>query len=185
MKKILALATVVMMLLISVVPAFALDPVISPTGVPEYKVDVVPSQGGTGDYEFTTTIQEDGTQNVHIWPKPVPGYKFDHWEIEGEYFTNGTPTSPELDITITSDIVIHPVYSIDPSNPPTDPTQQGDTTAPVYPTKPGTSTAPATVKPDVNPVSPQTGSNDFFAYTVILLCVPACAFAVLKLVKSK
>lgn len=56
MKKTIAVLFAVMMMLLSVVPAFAAA---SPEpSTFKYKVEIIPTEGGDGDYKFTTGIDK-------------------------------------------------------------------------------------------------------------------------------
>lgn len=161
MKKVISAAVVVLMLFISVIPTFA---AVSPQSTTyKYTVEVIPSTGGDGQYEFTTNIDKDGNQHVHLTPKPKPGYVFDHWVIDGKYVTNDELTKGDIDLIISGDIKVTPYYR-----------------------KAGSSTVETgTVHKDNTGTSPKTGSNDFIPYAVIILSVAACGAVVVKLVKSK
>lgn len=158
MKKIVSIVFAIMLIALSVVPAFA---AVSPTA-PTYKytVEIIPTEGGDGSYEFTSSIDENGNQNVHITPKPNPGYKFDHWVIEGEYTTNDKLTDADMDLVITSDIKATPYF-----------TKDGQV-------------ATGTVNKDTGSTSPQTGANDFVPYIVMMSSVLACGVAVMLLCKT-
>lgn len=158
MKKIVSIMFAVMLVVLSAVPAFA---VVSPTASTyKYVVEIIPTEGGDGSYEFTTEIDENGEQGVHLTPKPNPGYTFDHWVIEGEYTTNDKLTDGEIDIVITSDITATPYY-----------------------TKDGT-VATGTISKDTGSTSPKTGASDAVPYVVMMLSVLACGAAVTMLVKT-
>lgn len=158
MKKIVSIMFAIMLIALSAVPAFA---AVSPTAATyKYTVEVIPTEGGDGSYEFTSDIDEDGNQHVHITPKPNPGYEFDHWEIDGDYTTEDKLTDAEMDLVITGDITVTPYYSKDGS------VQTG------------------TVSKDTGSTSPKTGANDFVPYVVMMLSVLACGAAVTMLVKT-
>ncbi len=159
MKKIITVLIAVVMIALSVVPAFA---VISPTAPDiEYVVIVIPTEGGDGSYEFTTEIDENGEQHVVIKPIPTPGYTFTHWEIEGPYTTDNKHTDEIMDLIITGDIIVTPYYEKDgvPATTPVD--------------------------TDTSDKSPQTGSSDAVVYAVMLLSLVACSVAAVKLAKAK
>lgn len=169
MKKIVAVLFAIIMVAVAAFPAFAADDsVISPvaTTSPEpttfkYSVDIIPTDGGDGSYEFTSDIDENGEQHVHIVPKPNPGYNFDHWDIDGPYKTEDKVTDAEMDLIISGDITITPYFK-----------------------KPGSTVATGTVSKDTSSTSPQTGANDVLPYAVILLSVAACGAAVVMLVRT-
>ena len=159
MKKILSVVFAVMMLVLTAVPAMAL---VSPEATYKYNVVVIPTEGGDGSYEFTTEIDENGEQHVHIKPLPNPGYTFDHWEIDGPFTTEDKFTKSEMNLIITGDITVTPYYVKDGSS----------------------QVATGTVNKDESPKSPQTGSNDVLPYAVMALSVLACGAAVVMLVKT-
>lgn len=160
MKRIVSIMFAVMLVVLSAVPAFATE---SPTAATyKYTVEIIPTGGGDGTYEFTTEIDENGEQVVHLTPLPNSGYTFDHWVIEGSYTTEGELTDGELDIVITSDIKATPYY-----------TKDGSATV-----------ATGTVSKDTGSTSPKTGANDFIPYAVMMLSVLACGAAVTMLVKT-
>ena len=169
MKKIVSVLFAVLMVAFATIPAFAAeDSVNSPvaTTAPattfKQEVDVIPTEGGDGSYEFTTDIDENGEQHVHIIPKPNPGYVFDHWEIDGSYTTTDKLTDTEMDLIISGDIKVTPYYK-----------------------KAGSSTVETgTVNKDINKTSPQTGTNDVLPYAVIMLSIAACGASVVMLVRT-
>lgn len=166
MKKVIAVMFAAIVMLFSVVPAFA---AVSPQpSTFKYKVEIIPTEGGDGDYKFTTGIDEKGEQHVFIEPIPYDGYTFDHWEITGGPFrTDSKYTDANMNIIISGDIVCTPYYRKASS---------GGTTGPV---------ATATAKKDNSTTSPKTGASDVVPYVVLVLSLAACSAAVVKLVKSK
>ncbi len=159
MKKFMAVLFAVVLIAISCVPAFA---VASPIGTYEYHVTVIPTGGGDGSYEFTSSIDENGQQKVHITPVPNQGYTFDYWVIEGSYTTDDKLTDSEMDLVITSDITVTPYFK-----------------------KASTGNTPGAVTTDKNPTAPKTGSSDLPVYTLIVLAAAVCGVSVFKLVKSR
>ena len=166
MKKVIAVMFAAIVMLFSVVPAFA---AVSPEpSTFKYKVEIIPTEGGDGDYKFTTGIDKNGEQHVFIEPIPYDGYTFDHWEITGGPFrTDSKYTDANMNIIISGDIVCTPYYRKASS---------GGTTGPV---------ATATAKKDNSTTSPKTGASDVVPYVVLVLSLAACSAAVVKLVKSK
>lgn len=161
MKKISAMLVVMLMIMISMVPAFAVE---SPQATTfKYNVIIIPSDGGDGTFEFVTDIDENGDQHVQLEPKPKPGYEFERWEIEGPYTPNGSLTDENLDITIRGDVTVIPYFK----------NAKGEIET-------------GTINIDHSPTSPQTGAaNDALPYAIIILAVAACGAAAIKLVKSK
>lgn len=166
MKKVIAVMFAAIVMLFSVVPAFA---AVSPEpSTFKYKVEIIPTEGGDGDYKFTTGIDKNGEQHVFIEPIPYDGYTFDHWEISGGPFrTDSKYTDANMDIIISGDLVCTPYYRK---------ASNGGTTGPV---------ATATAKKDNSTTSPKTGASDVVPYVVLVLSLAACSAAVVKLVKSK
>lgn len=172
MKKVISIIVCVLMVAFSTVPAFA--EVKSPGADFKYDVYMIPTEGGTGGWYFTSEINEDGQQGVHIYPIANPGYTFDHWELRGDYKADkqefpvkdlGTlakiPVLAKLDangnddeaygamnLTISSDLYCYPYF-----------------------VKTGTTeVATATANVDNGSKSPQTGFADTSAvYVVIIL----------------
>ena len=69
MKKVIAVMFAAIVMLFSVVPAFA---AVSPEpSTFKYKVEIIPTEGGDGDYKFTTGIDKNGEQHVFIEPIPM------------------------------------------------------------------------------------------------------------------
>lgn len=166
MKKVIAVMFAAIVMLFSVVPAFA---AVSPEpSTFKYKVEIIPTEGGDGDYKFTTGIDKNGEQHVFIEPIPYDGYTFDHWEITGGPFrTDSKYTDANMNIIISGDIVCTPYYRK---------ASNGGTTGPV---------ATATAKKDNSTTSPKTGASDVVPYVVLVLSLAACSAAIVKLVKSK
>ena len=164
MKKVISIVFAVMLIALSALPAFAVE-VDSPISEFEYGVTVVPypSNGGNGTYEFTTEIDEDGFQVVHLVSKPNEGFKFDHWEIEGEYTTDNKLTDAEIDVVISGDIIVKPYFvSLTPDETPT-----------------------TVVNKDTTPTSPKTGYDNTALYAILVFAAAACGFAAFKLAKSR
>lgn len=153
MKKILAVTAAVLLIALSVIPAFAanIDSPTAPHG--NYQITIVPGPGGGGDYDFVTGVDDDGNQTVHVIAKPNDGYTFTGWTIEGDYKTNGKLTDAELDLIVHGDIKLIPNYS-----------------------KNGENVTPDT-KVDNGTKSPKTG---YSASTIVALSL--CSLAVVGLV---
>lgn len=167
MKKLISVAVVVLMLVCSVVPAFAAN---SPEVTTyKYSVTIVDTTGGAGTFEYTTDVNEKGEQTIHLRPQPQEGYVFDHWVIDGAYVAEGDLTDAELDLIISGDIKITPVYVKAGSQDSTD----------------ATAATSATISEDTSKTSPQTGSNNVAPFVVIILSLAACGAVATMLVKSK
>ena len=158
MKKLLTVAIAVLVLALSVVPAFAVE---SPTAKPtSYVITFVDDDGVHGTATYETQIGEDGTQKVTISANVDSGYDFTGWVIEGSYTTNGTLDGNPLGLTISSDLT---VYTHGKKTGTTDAT---DATGSTKATTPGKKT-------DDGSKSPQTGSQDTMVYIVLGLSVAA------------
>lgn len=169
MKKFFSCIIALMMVMFAAVPAFAAsDDVKSPQGTLKYLVDVEQTNGGHGSYNISTGINENGEQVVIFTANTEEGYKFDHWEFDGKYRTDGSLNDSTLELVISSDIIATP-YFVSTSGS-TEPTQAGTTVV---------------VQKDTSPSSPQTGRNDAPLYAIILFAVAACGVATVKFVKSK
>lgn len=161
MKKVLSVCAALLIVMLSVIPAFAVDsPVAS-----SLKYDVIINQttGGNGSYEIESNINENGEEVISIIAKPNSGYTFDHWDINGAYTTNNKLTDSTMHLVITSDITATPYFKASGSS-------QVET---------------GTVNQDHSGTSPQTGYNDFVPFAIILTCLAAGGFAAFRLVKSK
>ena len=111
MKKVLAILAAVIIIVVSVVPAFA-ESVDSPTPTKaNYQITIIQTEGGTGSYEIKTAIDENGKQTVHFSAKPNEGYKFSNWEFACVYTALGAMTDSELDLVIESDIKATPHFT--------------------------------------------------------------------------
>ncbi len=160
MKKTVSIIFAVLLIALSAFPAFAVD---SPqASTYRYDVEVVPTVGGIGTYNYIGGINENGEEEVQLSATPNAGYIFDHWEISGPYRTNDSLTDGDITIFISGDAKATPYFK-----------KQGSSTVET-----------GTVNKDGSGTSPQTGSNDFIPYAVMLLSVATCGAAVLKLVKS-
>lgn len=158
MKKLIAIAAVLLIIAVSIVPAFAAN-VDSPTATSaNYQITIVPGPGGGGSYEFTSDVDDNGNQTVHVIAKPNEGYTFTGWTIEGDYTTNGKLTDKELDLTIHGDIKLIPNYSKNGENTSTD------------------------TKVDTGTKSPKTG---YSASTIVALSVASLAVVGLIILAKK
>lgn len=109
MKKTLAILVAVLLIALSVTPAFA---VISPKPtMANYQITIIPGPGG-GSYDFSykTPVDDDGSQTVHFTAKPDDGYKFVGWTFEGDYTALGNLTDAEIDLLVKSDIKAYPKF---------------------------------------------------------------------------
>lgn len=160
MKKLFSAFIAVLIVVISMVPAFA---VVSPQATTrKYQVIVIPPAGGDGSVVYESDIDDEGNEHIKVEATPDPGKEFDHWEIEGPATPNGSLTDPKLDITVFGDVKITPVFK----------DKNGQLVT-------------GTVNVDTSGKSPQTGANDAIPFAIIFLSVAACATAGVMLVKSK
>lgn len=157
MKKICAIALAVVMMIFTVVPAFA---AISPSASIEYDVVIENTEGGKGSY--TTEILEDKKTAI-LTATPKDGYEFAYWVIDGKYtIISGNLKSAVLTVILGSDIVATPHF-----------------------TKNGTE-ATVKVSQDPKPVSPQTGDFSFYYIGIFALAFVVMFGAVgIKLATSK
>lgn len=161
MKKLLTVAIAVLVLALSVVPAFAVE---SPTAKPtSYVITFVDDAGVHGTATYETQIGEDGTQKVTISANVDSGYNFTGWVIEGSYTTDGTLDGNPLGLTISSDLT---VYTHGKETGTTDSTGATGATGSTKATTPGKKT-------DDGSKSPQTGSQDTMVYIVLGLSAAA------------
>lgn len=164
MKKFISIAIALMIIMISAVPAFAVQ---SPQATVKYHVVVVPSGGGDGSYEFTTDIDEKGDQHVIIKPKPDDGYELKDWDITGDYTIVKRYPDGSIEIIIRGDIKCTPHYV----------KKTPGATNVEEPTK--------AVVSDTSKTSPQTGNNNVAVVVTFLLALSAVAVVSTKVVKAK
>lgn len=125
MKKICAIVLAVVLMVFTVVPAFAS---ISPIPPVEYDVVIENTEGGKGSY--TTELLEDKKHAILV-AHPKDGYKFSHWVIEGDYtIIDGSLTSEQITVLLNSDIVATPHFVSDGKKPATVPDQDHGSTSP-------------------------------------------------------
>ncbi len=107
MKKIFAVLMAVMLMIFTVVPAFAAH-VISPDVTGEYDIIINNSVGGTGSY--TSEIIE-GKKYITLTADTKDGFVFTHWEIDGEYeIVEGSLKDEEIVIILKGDCEATPNY---------------------------------------------------------------------------
>lgn len=109
MKKTFAILIAAVLIILSVVPAFA---VVSPQPTTaNYQIIIIPGPGGGSyDFDYKTPVDDDGTQIIHVSAKPQDGYKFTGWTIEGDFTPLGKLTDAELDLIIRGDIKATPNF---------------------------------------------------------------------------
>ena len=109
MKKTLTILVAVLLIALSVTPAFAVESP-KPTTA-NYQITIIPGDGG-GSFDFTykTPVDDDGSQTVHFTAKPDDGYEFAGWTFEGDYTILGDPSNPEIDILAKGDVKAYPKF---------------------------------------------------------------------------
>ena len=84
MKKFLAVAAAILLIDLSVMPAFA-DSVQSPTAKPTgYAVHLTGAEHGSAAYSYTSEIGSDGKQGIRLTAVPEAGYELARWDITGD-----------------------------------------------------------------------------------------------------
>ena len=181
MKKLFTVALAVLVIALSVLPAFAVE---SPTAKPNsYVITFIDDNGVKGSATYETEIGEDGTQKVTISANVSDGYDFTGWVIEGSYTTNGTMDSNPLGLTISSDLTVytHAKAKGDTTPTGTGTTDATDATGTTKTTTPGGGSTPGSggKTADNGSKSPQTGSNDSVVYIVLGLSAAALVAGVI------
>ena len=167
MKKVLTIAVAVLLIAVSVMPAFAAG-VDSPGATKaNYVIHIIgDGEGGHVVNEYKTDVDENGKQTVVITGIPDEGYEFTGWEIEGDYVPQGDMTDAELELIISGDIDVKPNFKK---------TSTDDTTATTE-----TKAVPTEKKViDDGSKSPQTGSSDGFAYAILIVSLIALSAVVI------
>ena len=170
MKKVLAILAAVIIIVVSVVPAFA-ESVDSPTPTKaNYQITIIPGDGGGEfNFEYKTPVNDDGTQTVHFSADPDDGYKFAGWTFEGDYTLLGDPSNPEIDVLTKGDIKAYPKFVKIGS---------GDD-------KGNSSTNKTPEKVDTSSKSPKTGSADYVYAGIALVALMGLLFASKKFFYKK
>ena len=157
MKKFCAILMAVVLMIFTMVPAFA---AISPKPGLEYDVIIENTEGGKGSY--TSEILEN-KKYVTLIADAKDGYKFSHWIIDGKYvIIEGTLSDPEFNIQINSDIVAKPIFD-----------------------KIGGGSADGDIDQDHSSTSPQTGDFSHYIFLIAGLLVAALAVSTVKLSTSE
>lgn len=182
MKKVISILAAVLIISLSVIPAFA-ESVESPSPTKaNYNVVVIPTDGGTATYTYDTEVKDDGTQTVTIHAVPDEGYEFVRWDIEGATPRGGTPEDPDLTFLIGADITVTPHF-VKSGEAETQPTKGGDEKGT---TPEGGKPSPSGDKNyvDGGSKSPQTGSNDVVTFAVLSVVALALVSTVVIAKKS-
>lgn len=172
MKKVLTIAIAVLLIAVSVMPAFAAN-VDSPDATKaNYVVHIIgDDEGGHVVKEYKTDVDEDGKQTVVITGIPDEGYEFTGWVIDGDFVPQGDLTDAELELIISSDIDVKPIFK------KTSTDNTSDTT--------DTKVVPTEKKViDDGSKSPQTGSSDGTVVAILIVSVLALG-AVLIVAKRR
>ncbi len=161
MKRFLALTVAALMLVFTMIPAFAADKNPSPTKPVSYNVIIHNNNGGTGTY--TMEVDEDG-QHATLIAHPKKGYEFIGWKIKGKYtLLSGDLTDKEILVLLGSDIHVYPQFKKKDS---------GSTTS--------TSINSSTVSPKTN-----DNNSVFFFVTFIVLLVAVMGALGVKIASGK
>ena len=167
MKKTFAILIAVLLIAVSVMPAFAVDSP-KPTTA-NYQITIIPGDGGgTFNFEYKTPVNDDGTQTVHFSADPDDGYKFAGWTFEGDYTLLGDPSNPEIDVIAKGDIKAYPKF-----------VKAGDKNK----SDNGTDKTPDKV--DTSSKSPKTGSADYVYAGIALIALMGLLFASKKFFYKK
>lgn len=183
MKKVISILAAVLIISLSVIPAFA-ESVESPSPTKaNYNVVVIPTEGGTATYTYDTEVKDDGTQTVTIHAVPDEGYEFVRWDIEGATPRGGTPEDPDLTFLIGADITVTPHF-VKTGEAETQPATKGGDEKGTTPEggKPSPSGDKSYV--DGGSKSPQTGSNDVVTFAVLSVVALALVSTVVIAKKS-
>ena len=166
MKKVLAILAAVIIIVVSVVPAFA-ESVDSPTPTKaNYQITIIPGDGGGEfNFEYKTPVNDDGTQTVHFSADPDDGYEFAGWTFEGDYTLLGDPSNPEIDVLAKGDIKAYPKFVKSGSK--------------------DTSTDKTPEKVDTSSKSPKTGSADYVYAGIAFVALIGLLFASKKFFYKK
>lgn len=160
MKKTLSILVAVIVLALSVTPAFAAP---SPTASKEYNIIVHNNKGGSGTY--TTKVDKDG-KHATIVAHPKNGYEFVKWIIKGKYkIEKGDLNSKKLRLLLKSNVEATPVFKK---------------------IKTGSTTTGSPVSVNRSSTSPKTGDNTmYFVIGISAAAVLVLSALGVKLAKSK
>ena len=164
MKKTFAILIAVLLIAVSVMPAFAVDSP-KPTTA-NYQITIIPGDGGGEfNFEYKTPVNDDGTQTVHFSADPDDGYEFAGWTFEGDYTLLGDPSNPEIDVIARGDIKAYPKFvKIGSKDKGTDKTPE---------------------KVDTSSKSPKTGSADYVYAGIAFVALIGLLFASKKFFYKK
>ena len=155
MKKVISILAAVLLIALSVVPAFA-ESVDSPTAPrPNYIVTIVDVEGGSATFEYVTEVDNDGKQTIKLVATTEDGYEFTGWTIN-DVVIEGQPV---LEYVINSDVTVTPAFVKKGETKPTTPAKTDDKVV------------------DNGDKSPKTG-EDFAAYAILAVSAIALAAVV-------
>ena len=163
MKKVISILAAVLILSLSVVPAFA-ESVNSPAPTKgNYNIKIDPTDGGSATFEYESEIDEDGNQKIKVHAIPDDGFEFDGWVVDGGNVT-GDLSDPDATLKPTCK-----KKGVTPTEAPTEkkssPSDKGSHV-------------------DNGSKSPQTGSNDVVTFAVLSVVALALASAVVVAKKT-
>ncbi len=168
MKKVIAILAAVLLVSLSVMPAFAAT-VYSPEPTrANYNVVVNVVDGGSGTYTIIKVVDDNGDETIQLSAITNDGYEFTGWTVEGD--ATGDLSDPNATFVVKGDVVFTPNFKSTGVQP---------TTGKVTPTNKPTPSRDV----DKGDKSPQTGSNDAFAF--VALSVVALALVSTAVVAKK
>lgn len=169
MKKVIAILAAVILVSLSVMPAFAAT-VNSPEPTrANYNVVINVVEGGSGTYTVIKNVDENGEETIQLSAITNDGYEFTGWTLVAGDAT-GDLSDPNATFVIKSDVEFTPNFKSTGVEP---------TTSKVTPTNKPTPGKDV----DKGDKSPQTGSNDAFAF--VALSVVALALVSTAVIAKK
>lgn len=168
MKKVIAILAAVLLVSLSAMPAFAAT-VYSPQPTrANYNVVVNVVDGGSGTYTIIKVVDDNGDETIQLSAITNDGYEFTGWTVEGD--ATGDLSDPNATFVVKGDVVFTPNFKSTGVEP---------TTSKVTPTNKPTPSKDV----DKGDKSPQTGSNDAFAF--VALSVVALALVSTAVIAKK
>lgn len=191
MKKALTVLIAILLIAVSVMPAFA-DSVDSPIPTKgNYNVVInVGEDIGNASYDFVSGVDEDGNQKIHLHIDMKDGVEFGGWVINGGY-VEGDLSKPDTVVTVSADAQIS--VKTKSTEEPTKGEDETEETKAVKPadngssnggTSNGGSSKSGSKVIDNGSKSPQTGSNDVVIFGVFSVLAIALASAVVVAKKA-
>lgn len=171
MKKVISILAAVLILSLSIVPAFA-ESVNSPAPTKgNYNIKIDSTDGGSATFEYESEVDEDGNQKIKVHAIPDDGFEFDGWVVDGGNVT-GDLSDPDAVLTVSSDARLKPTFKKKGVTPTEAPTEKKSS-----PSDKGSHV-------DNGSKSPQTGSNDVVTFAVLSVVALALASAVVVAKKT-